>query len=335
MARKFRLPLNQDRERGLDAGENGMVNGRMKDMPQKPLYDCGKEVPNSAGKDYPKARVPMNACDCHIHIYDDRFQIISRHRQIQAQARPEDYRLLQQRIGTSRAIIVTPGPYRTDNRVTLDAIARLCPSNSRGVAVIHPDVTDAELRKMAMEGIRGIRFTLWNPATAVTNIGMIEPLAQRINDLGWHVQIHMRADQIADAGGLLQRLPSPVVFDHMGRLPQPGAVNHPAFKIICRMIDKGRTWVKLSGFYLDTKVGSPTYADVSEIAKTYIKAAAERLIWGSDWPHPTEKQKPDDALLVDLLTAWTSDEETFRRILVENPAVLYGFKDTSSIVMNC
>lgn len=303
-------------------------------MHEKSLYDCEQRVPNSAGKDFPKAKIPMNACDCHIHIYDDRFQCLSPNRQIQPQARAEDYRLLQQRIGTNRAVIVTPRPYRTDNRVTLDAIARLGPANSRGVAVIHPDVTDAELQNMAMGGIRGIRFTLGDPATAVTNIDMIEPLSQRINDLGWHVQIHMPADRIADAGDLLQRLPSPVVFDHMGRLPQPGAVNHPAFKIIYRMIDKGRTWVKLSGFYLDTKVGEPTYADVSEIAKTYIKAAPERLIWGSDWPHPTEKQKPNDALLIDLLASWTSDEGTFKRILVENPAVLYGFRDRSSIVTN-
>jgi predicted TIM-barrel fold metal-dependent hydrolase len=203
----------------------------------------------------------------------------------------------------------------------------LGPDQSRGIAVIHPDVTDTELQKMAMGGIRGIRFTLFNPATAVTTFDMIEPLSQRINELGWHVQVHMRADQIADAGDLLQRLPSSVVFDHMGRLPQPGAVNHPAFKIIRRMIDKGRTWVKLSGAYHDTRVGAPTYADVAETAKAYIKAAPERLIWGSDWPHPTEKEKPNDALLLDLLAAWAPDEAMFHRILVENPVVLYGFQD--------
>jgi len=308
-----------------------MVNRKMEEMAINSIYNGGKEVPNSAGIDVPRANVPVDACDCHIHIYDDRFQIFTPGRQIHARARADDYRLLQQRIRTSRAIIVTPTPYRTDNRVTLDAIARLGPANSRGVAVIHPDVTDAELENMAMGGIRGIRFTLWEPATAVTNIDMIDPLSQRVNELGWHVQIHMRADQIADAGDLLQRLPSPVVFDHMGRLPHPGAVNHPAFKIISRMIDKGRTWVKLSGPYLDTKVGEPTYADVSEIAKAYIKAGPERLIWGSDWPHPTEKQKPNDALLIDLLAAWTSDEEIFKRILVENPVALYGFKHSSTI----
>lgn len=291
------------------------------------LFQGEKEVPNSSGTDVPKANVPMNACDGHIHIYDDRFPPTSPNTRLPAHARAEDYRLLQQRIGTTRTVIVTPGPYRTDNRVTLDAIARLGPDQSRGIAVIHPDVTDAELQKMAMGGIRGIRFTLFNPATAVTSIDMIEPLSQRIKELGWHVQIHMLADQIVDAGDLLQRLPSPVVFDHMGRLPQPGAVNHPAFKIICGMIAKGRTWVKLSGAYLDTRVGPPTYADIAATAEAYIKEAPERLIWGSDWPHPTEKEKPNDSLLLDLLAVWAASEAMFQRILVQNPVVLYGFQD--------
>jgi D-galactarolactone isomerase len=289
------------------------------------VFPREKEVPNSSGTDVPKARVPMNACDTHIHIYDDRFPAADPKRPLPARARTEDYRLLQQRIGTTRAVVVTPTPYRTDNSVTLDAVARLGPDHSRGIAVVHPEVTDAELQKMAMGGIHGIRFTVFDPATAVTTVDMIEPLSQRINELGWHVQIHMRADQIVEAGDLLQRLPSSVVFDHMGRLPQPGGVDHPAFKIICRMIAKGRTWVKLSGAYIDTKVGAPTYADTAISAKAYIKEAPERLIWGSDWPHPTEKEKPNDALLVDLLAAWVPNEATFHRILVENPVVLYGF----------
>ena len=304
-----------------------MMSGTTKKKAGSLPFDGEKEVPNSSGTDVPKAHVPMNACDCHIHIYDERFPPAHLNAPLHAHATVEHYRLLQQRIGTTRTVIVTPGPYRTDNRVTLDAIARLGPDQSRGIAVIHPDVTDTELQKMAMGGIRGIRFTLFNPATAVTTFDMIEPLSQRINELGWHVQVHMRADQIVDAGDLLQRLPSSVVFDHMGRLPQPGAIDHPALKIIRRMIDKGRTWVKLSGAYLDTRVGAPTYADVAETAKAYIKAAPDRLIWGSDWPHPTEKEKPNDALLLDLLAAWAPDEAMFHRILVENPVVLYGFQD--------
>ena len=281
-------------------------------------------VPNSAGGQPPRLAPPPNACDCHMHVYDAaRFAPRRPAARMQAQASAAEYRLLQRRLGTSRTVVVTPAVYETDNRVTLDAIAQL--GDARGVAVVHPTVTDAELRQMAEGGIRGIRFTQFDPATAVTTLDMIEPLSQRVADLGWHVQIHMRADQIAAAESLWQRLPSTIVFDHMGRLPQPAGIDHPAFAIVRRLIDKGRTWVKLSGAYLDTKVGAPTYADASAVARAFAAAAPERMVWGSDWPHPTETQKPDDAVLFDLLAAWVPDAATRQRVLVSNPQTLYGF----------
>jgi predicted TIM-barrel fold metal-dependent hydrolase len=237
----------------------------------------------------------------------------------------EQYRLLQKRIGTTRAVIVTPSAYATANAVTTDGIAQLGLANTRGVAVVRTEVTDAELKKLADGGIRGIRFTLFDPKTAVTSFEMIEPLAKRANDLGWHVQLHFRGDQIVEKEDLLKRIAAPIVFDHMGRIPQPAGVKHPAFPIICRLIDKGRTWVKLSGVYQDTKVGPPTYADTTEVARAYLKFAPERMVWGSDWPHPTEREhKPNDAVLFDLLTEWAPDEALRKKLLVDNPAVLYG-----------
>jgi predicted TIM-barrel fold metal-dependent hydrolase len=202
-------------------------------------------------------------------------------------------------------VVVTPAVYETDNLVTLDAIARL--GEARGVAVVHPTVTDAELKLLADGGICGIRFTQFDPATAVTTLEMIEPLSRRVADLGWHIQIHMRADQIAAAGDLWEQLPS----------------------TIRRLIDKGRTWVKLSGAYLDTKVGPPTYADATAVARAFAAAAPERMVWGSDWPHPTETQKPDDAVLFDVLADWVPDAATRQRVLVTNPQTLYGFAPSS------
>jgi D-galactarolactone isomerase len=139
----------------------------------------------------------------------------------------------------------------------------------------------------------------------------------------------MLGDQIVKIEDLLQRLASPIVFDHMGRLPQPAGVDHPAFGVIRRLIDKGRTWVKLSSVYQDSKVGPPTYSDMTEVARAYLKLGPARMVWASDWPHPTEKEKPDDAVLFDLLTVWAPNESTRRRILVENPEVLYGFPKSS------
>jgi len=282
-------------------------------------------VPNSAGSAPPRLAAPENACDCHMHIYDAaRFPPLRPAARMQDAASVAEYRQLQSRIGLSRVVIVTPAVYATDNAVTLDAVAQLG-AGARGVAVVHPDVADAELKHLADGGVRGIRFTQFDPATAVTTLDMIEPLSRRVADLGWHVQIHLRADQIVAADSLWDRLPSTIVFDHMGRLPQPAGIDHPAFASIRRLIDRGRTWVKISGAYLDTKVGPPTYADATKIAQVLVAAAPERMVWGSDWPHPTEKEKPDDAVLFDLLAEWAPDAATRRRILVSNPETLYGF----------
>jgi D-galactarolactone isomerase len=286
-------------------------------------------VPNSSGTEPPKLRAPANACDCHHHIYDT-----ARFPAPQPGAEPNssvaEYRLLRRRIGTTRDVVVTPRTYATDNRVTLDAIAQLG-ENARGVAVVHPTITDAELEALTRGGIRGIRFSLGpNPSTpAATTLDMIEPLSNRLNALGWHVQINAGADQIAAAEDLWKRLPSPIVFDHMGRMPQPIGIKHPAFAIVRGLVDKGRTWVKLSVMYDNTKDGPPTYADVTRVAQAYVRAAPERMVWGSNWPHPNEPKKPDDALLFDLLAQWAPSAATRHRILVENPEVLYGFAKSS------
>ena len=282
------------------------------------------QVPNSAGTARPKLQAPPGACDCHMHIYDaQRFPPSRPGSRMQANAGVADYRRLQQRIGTTRTVVVQPAAYGTDNRVTLDAIAGL--GNARGVAVVWPDVGDGELRALDAGGVRGIRFTVFDPATAVTRIDMIEPLARRMADIGWHVQIHMRGDQIVANADLLRRLPSTIVIDHMGRVPLTEGATHAAFGIVRELIDKGNTWVKLSGAYQDTRIGPPSYADATALARAYVAAAPERLVWGSDWPHPTERDKPDDALLFDLLSEWAPDATTRRRILVDNPQALYGF----------
>jgi predicted TIM-barrel fold metal-dependent hydrolase len=285
-------------------------------------------VPNSAGTSGPTLAVPDGACDCHMHIYDPRFPAARPASRLQTHATVADYRRLQHRLGTRRTVVVQPAAHVTDNRVTLDAIARLG-ADACGVAVVHPDVTDAELAALAAGGIRGIRFSVFDPRTAATAIDMIEPLAARVAALGWHVQLHMRGDQIAEAADLLRRLPCPIVFDHMGRLPQPEGTRHAAFAVIRALLDAGRAWVKLSGAYLDTRIGPPGYDDAGAVARAYVAAAPGRLVWGSDWPHPTESDKPDDAVLLDLLSAWAPDAATRHRILVDNPQALYGFPPLS------
>jgi D-galactarolactone isomerase len=279
-------------------------------------------VPYSAGTEPPKTKAPANACDCHMHIYNARFPIAPSATLKPADALPSDYKLLQKRIGTTRNVIVTPSTYGTDNSATLDGMSQLAP-NVRGVAVVDTSVSDAELKRLHGLGMRGTRFNLVQ--AGATTVEMLEPLAKRIHDLGWHIQINAKPELIVEIEPLLMRLPTPLVFDHLAHVPRDAGLDSPAYKTMRKLIDQGRTWVKLSGAYQDTKVGPPTYGDATPIAQAYVKAAPERMVWGSDWPHPTEKDKPDDAVLFDLLAVWAPDEATRNRILVQNPETLYGF----------
>jgi D-galactarolactone isomerase len=281
-------------------------------------------VPWSYGTEPAKLKAPRNACDCHMHIYDSRFPAAPNAMMRPPDASVDAHRLLQRRIGKARTVVVNPSTYGTDNSCTLDAMARFGAA-ARGVAVVDTGVTDAELKRLHDLGIRGIRFNLVQ--SGATTIYMLEPLSERVTVLGWHVQIHMQGHQIVEAADLLQRLPSPIVFDHLARIPQPAGVNHPAFGLVLNLLDSGRTWVKLSGAYMDTRTGPPTYADVGKVARAYVKAAPERMVWSSDWPHPTEHSdaKPNDAILFDHLADWAPDEAIRNRILVDNPAGLYGF----------
>ena len=260
-----------------------------------------------------------------MHIYDSRFPIAPSATLKPGDAKVSDYRLLQKRNGTTRNVVVQPSTYGTDNSCTLDGMAQLGAATTRGVAVVDTSVTDAELKRLHGLGIRGIRFNLVQ--AGATTVEMLEPLSRRVNDLGWHVQIHQTGDNIVKMEDVLQRVASPIVFDHMGRIPKDVGLAHPAYTVISRLIDKGRTWVKISGAYMDTKVGPPTYADSTRLAQAFVKLAPQRMVWGSDWPHPTMKDddKPNDATLIDLLAAWAPDEAARNRILVDNPAALFGF----------
>ena len=280
-------------------------------------------VPHSAGTARPAFAMPADACDAHVHIYDRRFPGVGDPARALPNATAADYRLLQQRLGTSRTVVVTPTVYGTDNAVTLDAIEQLGRERTRGVAVLHPDVSDECLRQLDAGGVRGIRFTLFDPATSVTRFDMIEPLAKRIAQLGWHVQLHLRGEQIVEQAALIARLPCPMVFDHMARLPHPEGAAHAAFGVVARLVDAGRAWVKLSGSYLD-----PGVPDSREsVVKAWVQLAPERLVWGSDWPHPTEKiVEPDDAAMLDTWARRVGDAGLCKRILVDNAVALYGFE---------
>lgn len=278
--------------------------------------------PFTQGTDAPKTIVPANACDCHHHVYDSRFALAPGVATAPPNATADDYLLFQKRLGTRRHIVVTPSAYGTDNSCTLDALAKFG-KHARGVAVVDTSVTDAELKRLYDLGIRGVRVNV--PPKIATTVDMIEPLSRRVAPFGMHVQIHMFANDIEKMSAVLMRLPSNLVIDHFGRISQPAGTAHPAYAVIDRLLDRGNTWVKLSSAYQDSRTGAPGYSDVGEVAKAFVKRAPERMLWGTDWPHPGVAKLPDDAGMFDLLSGWTPDAGTRQRILVDNPAILYGF----------
>ena len=287
------------------------------------FLEKGQQVPFSFGTQLPRIKVPINATDCHHHIYDSRFPADPHSFLRHPDATVADYRLLQKRLGITRNVIIQPSTYGVDNSGLIEALKEFGVEATRGIAVVNTSVTDAELIKLDRAGVCGIRFNLSVPGGA-TDMNMVLPLAQRINELGWHIQVVAKPDQIQTGQAIWESLPCPVVFDHLGHLPNG---DHPAFTTIIELMRQGRGWVKLSGAYILSKVGAPAYTDRAALAKAYIKEVPSQLLWGSDWPHPTAKldNKPDDAVLLDLLSEWIEDENVINHILVDNPARLYGF----------
>lgn len=284
-----------------------------------------QSVPHSQGEEPPVLVAPEGACDCHMHIYDPRFAPSPHWKNPPPVAPVSAYRQFQKRIGTSRTVVVTPSTYGVDNSCTLDALHQLG-DGARGIAVVDADVPDAELQRLRDGGVVGLRVNFVSAQSwGTTTPQMLETLARRVSPLGWHIQVLMNADQIVAHRAVLEALPTPVVFDHLARIPQPAGTSHPAFGVVTGLMRKGRGYVKLSGAYMDTVSGAPTYADVSAVARAFVEAAPMQVVWGSDWPHPTEKHKPDDAVLFDLLRQWAPDERVRRQILVDTPTRLYQF----------
>jgi predicted TIM-barrel fold metal-dependent hydrolase len=158
---------------------------------------------------------------------------------------------------------------------------------------------------------------------------MIDPLANRVAELGWHVQFNITGDQIVALFDVLKRLPCQIVFDHMANPPHSMGTRHASHRIVRALLDQGRAWVKLSGPYSNSQIGPPFYPEATAIARAFVEAAPDRLVWGTDWPHPSipDSSKPNDAKLFDLLSAWAPEQSIRDRILVRNPEVLYGFTE--------
>jgi D-galactarolactone isomerase len=236
----------------------------------------------------------------------------------------EDYQIVMQRLGIDRAVVVQPSAYATDNRCTLDGM-RALGGQTRGVAVVDPAVTDDEMYILDQAGIRGQRFHMF--PGGVLDWNLLEPMAARVHDFGWHIQLQLDGRQLAEREASLMRLPGNLVIDHIGKFMEPVGTDHPGFRALLRLLERGRCWVKLSAPYTSSHSGPPHYEDIGELVRTLIEAAPQRMLWASNWPHPSlaTDARPDDARWLNVLLDWCADDAIRRRILVDNPAELYGF----------
>ncbi len=269
-----------------------------------------------------KVTLPAHACNSHLHIIDPAFP--NDGKAVEQRGTVEEYRALAKSLGLSRAVFVQAKPFGTDNACLLDAVQRFGPENSRGIAVVSGEVSDEELRRLHEGGVRGLRFSVWNPANAVVSFVMCAPLAERTKDMGWNMQLHMSSEQLLEQAAVIEALPGRIVIDHMGRLKPELGLSDPAYPFLCKLIDKGNTWIKLSGPYLNTRRGAP-WDDAAKVASALAAYAPERMLWGNDFPHVTEKIKPNEWELLETIDRWFADDRARRLALVENPAKVYGF----------
>ena len=272
----------------------------------------------------PRFALPRGSCDCHAHLFGPqaKYAYAANRRYTPPDATADDYVRMLRTLGVDRAVLVQPSVYMTDNAVILDALAQM-DFPLRAVAVVNDSVTDAELARMHKLGVRGLRVNLRNANGAPADIA--PQLAARIAPLGWHLQFRINAEDFVEIGSMLRALLVDFVIDHIGQVPVADGVNGAAFRAILELTRGGRCWVKLSAPMRMSALEYP-YADVTPFVHALVAAAPERMVWASDWPHTTlTKAMPNDGDLVDLLPAWIPAAAARQKILVDNPARLYGF----------
>lgn len=269
-----------------------------------------------------KLSTPTGACDTHIHFYDARYPTAPTALFTPADARPKQYASVQKKLGLDRVVIVQPTTYGCDNRCQLEAMDYFG-DTARCVLVPDQMTSDSELQLWNNKGARGVRFHQL-PGGALS-WDSLEPIATRVNAFGWHVQLQMNGRDLENYLQRLKNLPTNLVIDHIGRFMDPVDITHGSFRALLKLLDTGRCWVKLSAPYESSISGYPNFEDIKPIAREMVKAAPERMLWASNWPHPNQKIQYNDAELLDILLDWVDDLKTVNRILVDNPAELYGF----------
>ena len=271
--------------------------------------------------------MPRGACDTHAHIFGpmDKYPPKEGRRYDPPDCTVGRYRTMLQAMGIDRGVMVQSSAYGADNRVLLDGLAE-AGENFRGIALLAPDVAVEELRRLHDGGIRGVRAsTLPNAAACVADM---EGLSHKVADLGWVLLIHLEhIRELPAVVPVIPKLSTPCVIDNFGRIRGMDGIDDPAFQLLLHLFERAENcWVKLCSFYRLSDAGAPDYADMAPFARALIEICPDRLIWGTNWPHPNcPVAMPNDGDLFDVLFGWIGDEAVRHKILVDNPAKLFGF----------
>ena len=276
----------------------------------------------------PRYVPPPGACDAHCHIFGPAatFPYAPERRYTPPDAPKEHLRALHEHLGLARAILVQASCHGTDNRAMLDAIAwarGFEPRGAwRGVAMVAKNVTDRELEALAEGGVRGVRFNFVQHLGGAPDLEAFDRVTGRIAALGWHVVLHLDAEDILTYRARIERLTVPFVIDHMGRVKAEHGLQQKPFRMLLDLMQNDLAWVKVSGSERISSAGKP-FRDAIPFAQALIEAAPDRVLWGTDFPHPNVKTMPNDGELVDLIPLVCPDEALRHKLLVDNPERLY------------
>ncbi len=285
------------------------------------------QVPYCTGRDVPFFDMPEKACDTHFHIFDPiHFPYKKDDERNQPPATVDCYRLLMRHLGIERCVIVNPSCYGLDNSCTISAVRQLGDC-ARGVVVIDKNTSFDLLRQWNEYGIRGIRFNIVSGDEKMMDNA--RKISEKTAKLGWHTVLYISPDLIVKLKKELQDFPCQIVFDHMLHLSPDTGIKHEAFEIGLDLMNAKKAYVKLSGFYITAKKND--YSDLFAISKAFIEKNPDRLLWGTDWPHHYcyihQKNMPDDSYMLDSVMASITSQDIIEKILIKNPAKLYGFCD--------
>jgi 2-pyrone-4,6-dicarboxylate lactonase len=271
----------------------------------------------------PRFKLPPRACDAHNHVFGPaaKFPYAPERRYTPEDAPKQALTALHALLGIERAVIVQASCHGKDNRAMLDAIAD-APDRRRGVAMVDDDFTDKDLTALERGGVRAVRFNFVRHLGGTPDMDVFHRVIDRIKGLGWHVVLHMDAPDIVPLGDMTRKLPLPFVIDHMGRVEATAGTEQPAFRALLELAKRENCWIKVCSA---ERISLPPYAAAVPIARAILEAIPDRVLWGTDFPHPNLKHEADEADLVDLIPQFAVTAEAQRKLLVDNPARLYGF----------